>query len=433
MNIENKNYFRLNTYIHLVSEGETGKIYNLISGNIYSLDIEKNSLLRKCESNIPLNEIENVDMDFLDLLYRQNMGRYYKLPVHVEKPTPGKNQEIESLQPDNTKIETLFVELDNKCNFNCVFCKEGDNTLYRKTGCKRWPCNGKIENLETWKSVIYQITNLNCNKVVFIGAEPLLSYSMIKELTGYIRQKTNIKDICIYTNVSQLDEEKIAFLKENNISLSVQIFSCTNNFQNEITKTEGQLDLVESNLKLLDKNNIKYKLCVLINRLNEDEVESIVKHHKILKRNIEVEFLYPKPHNIYYSKKFLGLMYNKKNNLQDTKLNLFFYLQKFHNCYGNQLAITANGEVIPCIMSRQLILGNVRNDTIVSILNNSNYERYKRMTKDKITSCKKCSFRYGCFDCRAIEMSATNNLYGMEYCNLKNGLDERNEKDECCG
>jgi radical SAM protein with 4Fe4S-binding SPASM domain len=112
-------------------------------------------------------------------------------------------------------------------------------------------------------------------------------------------------------------------------------------------------------------------------------------------------------------------MYDKKRVLRKVDLAIFCYNVKYHNCYGNGIAITAEGNVLPCIMSRPLTLGNVKDQKIVSILANSKYEYYQRLTKDTIQGCKECAYRYGCFDCRALEMSATDNIGGLEYCSLK--------------
>jgi radical SAM protein with 4Fe4S-binding SPASM domain len=68
-------------------------------------------------------------------------------------------------------------------------------------------------------------------------------------------------------------------------------------------------------------------------------------------------------------------------------------------------------------MTRNLVLGNVKDDTIVNILRNSDYEVYKKLTKDNVEKCKDCEFRFGCLDCRAVEMDATGKLHGLEFCN----------------
>ena len=60
-------------------------------------------------------------------------------------------------------------------------------------------------------------------------------------------------------------------------------------------------------------------------------------------------------------------MYDKKRVLRKVDLAIFCYNVKYHNCYGNGIAITAEGNVLPCIMSRPLTLGNVKHQEIVSI------------------------------------------------------------------
>lgn len=84
-------------------------------------------------------------------------------------------------------------------------------------------------------------------------------------------------------------------------------------------------------------------------------------------------------------------------------INKHFYLYSklFHNCWGNNFAVTKSGIVKPCLQSSIIIgdLGdlfqNKLQDKIVS---------YWELTKDKIETCSVCEFRRICPDCRVNSM-----------------------------
>jgi radical SAM protein with 4Fe4S-binding SPASM domain len=95
------------------------------------------------------------------------------------------------------------------------------------------------------------------------------------------------------------------------------------------------------------------------------------------------------------------------------------FLKTYNSCLYGKIAININGDVLLCPMMREIKLGNIKGTTLNKVLRNSKYDEYININKDSISKCSMCSFRYNCTDCRAIEMSATNDLVGLEYCNYK--------------
>lgn len=114
-----------------------------------------------------------------------------------------------------------FMMLTYRCNLNCIYCYQKFKTSQSMT-------------LETAKSVVTKEVNLaresnNPDGVRFdlFGGEPLLQFSLIKDLCTWIWETiTDVKvDIFITTNGTLLDDEKKAWFKEHrdkiNLILSV--------------------------------------------------------------------------------------------------------------------------------------------------------------------------------------------------------------------
>lgn len=205
------------------------------------------------------------------------------------------------------------------------------------------------------------------------------------------------------------------------MELNIQLLANSCLTYAKISGVSNAESIINNNILRLASNGITFTLSYLINRFNEDEVQDAIERYtNIVGTNkMRLDFLYPVPNNEFYSERFVDVMYDRKKAFRRVDAVNFCQNEKIHNCYGNQIAITAEGNVLPCIMSRQLTLGNVKDQGIVSILANSKYEDYRKLTKNSIQECKECAYRYGCFDCRALEMSATGDVKGLEYCNLK--------------
>lgn len=413
-------YFRLHPYVVLADGTNQCAVYNLLNGKVYCISKEEYMLLNKCEQNTALNKIGNVDYTFLNDLKNKELGLDYDSKIFVDKHFYGRHRAMIKII-NTVALDTLFVEVTNRCNLNCKFCKE-DDVLYRKTGCKKWLSKGKVLSVQEWRDIIIQAKYLHCHNFIIIGGEPFLEFEKIKEIVCFIKENIEFDTkITIYTNGVLLDNEKIVnFIEKYQINIWLQILSDNNKTYYEITGEEKLFNKISSVIKQLIKHNINYRLSLLVNKFNENEVENIIENFK---HYISIEYIYPIKNN-FFSHKYLKQIYDKNRSFVKLSLPLYDKISKYHNCYKGMLAISCDGSIYPCIMSRQLYLGNIHDITIRSILSSPDYTEYSKLHKGKIEHCKKCHKRYGCFDCRALEMSATNDIYGMRFCDFIEGFNE---------
>ncbi|MEQ5791346.1 grasp-with-spasm system SPASM domain peptide maturase [Muricauda sp. NFXS6] len=71
-----------------------------------------------------------------------------------------------------------------------------------------------------------------------------------------------------------------------------------------------------------------------------------------------------------------------------------------NSCLNKKLSIDVNGNIKNC-PSMPRSFGNLTNTTLQEALDNPDFKKYWNITKDQITVCKDCEFRYICTDCRA--------------------------------
>lgn len=87
--------------------------------------------------------------------------------------------------------------------------------------------------------------------------------------------------------------------------------------------------------------------------------------------------------------------YFNSSSIQDFSHN------KCHNsCLHKKIAIDQNGNIKNC-PSMTSNYGNIDDKSIVNIAKSKSFQKLWNVTKDQISVCKDCEFRYVCTDCRA--------------------------------
>lgn len=82
--------------------------------------------------------------------------------------------------------------------------------------------------------------------------------------------------------------------------------------------------------------------------------------------------------------------------------NLEHYTEALqHNtCLNRKISIDAAGNIKNCPSMKESF-GNIRDTTLAEALHKPGFKKYWNITKDQISICKDCEFRYVCTDCRA--------------------------------
>lgn len=113
------------------------------------------------------------------------------------------------------KISGGFLNLTQKCNLKCKYCFVTQQP--------------KEMDYKTAKDAVdfyakNALDNLDIPDVTLFGGEPLLKFEdIIKPLVEYIRSRYGDFKISVTTNGTLLDEEKLKFLRGNNVGLLLSI------------------------------------------------------------------------------------------------------------------------------------------------------------------------------------------------------------------
>lgn len=269
------------------------------------------------------------------------------------------------------------IEITDKCNLNCIYC-------YTKPSANIIPSKDKINYL--LKKTKEQANPFD---VVLLGGEPFIRNDMV-DILKYAYNLFENK-ISISTNgtlLYKLSNEKLVVLKnifKNSLSLQISLDS-TNPIINNKTRGLGELTL--KGINILEKNNIKFNIGIVVTAMNYKDIISTAKSLASYKNiaSINLELLQPsfsiEPKNYFMLRKeninliklqrnvekevskinknirIVGSGKDCKNN---TKEKALIDLYNLKTCTAGLLraGILANGDVVSCLITRNKVFGNL--------------------------------------------------------------------------
>lgn len=408
-----KKYFNINPTVYFLDNDKEGVLYNTITGDVIKLSSNQLEELKFAVNGINCSKEDEIRNTFFNELIDKGVGNFYDYNVNIEETHWGTNKYFENLSGLRNQIEIVQIELTNKCDLNCEFCDIESNLIFRKTGCKKWKLKGFELDEKEILYIIEQISLLGCKRVEVFGGDPIIEWDKLKYLIK-ISKEFGINDIVVHTNGIRLNEEKVMYFKENMIKCTLHLLNIYENKQ--MIGIGNDFDYSEL-INLLNTKKIDYMVKLLIYRGNEDCFKEIIEFLKVNEIPYYIDFIYKNPENTFYSNKFLSTINDYRNNLvRCNPYNLGLLMLK-NSCYYNRIAISADGNVYPCILSRSEKYGNIRETSISKILGDK-YKYYKSLSKDKYKYCNKCLYRYACVTCTAIDLSASDDELTCKNCSL---------------
>lgn len=379
--------YSLKSGVFLVEGYSRCALYDLNSGNVYSLDmIAQNVLTGKTEN-----------LDFWKKL--EDMGLCVH-GTHDEKPV------LSELIYKPTLQFVWFEIVSKDCNERCLHCY-GDfmpPALRKETP----PENEQKLNFSQWKKQIEDVSKLGCTTCQFIGGEPFLyrgkNGETVLDLAKYAKS-VGFKFIEIFTNGTLLTKEKIDVIKQLGINMAISLYSIDPEIHDKITRTRGSHKKTMKALEMLKEAGIPTRVETILMKQNEGSAEETQKFvddmgfsHKrldVLRQNGRGDDSNLLPSNNSLLKHGIMTSPNFTINRDMLARNL-----SNNSCLSGKIAITDNGDVLPCVFSRDEVVGNVLQKPLTEIVKGDGLIKVWRNTKDDVLVCKDCEYRYCCTDCR---------------------------------
>ena len=306
------------------------------------------------------------------------------------------------------KINTILLEITDKCNLNCSHCMN------------RPDCKNIEVDIEKICTLFDKAQRYQTEKIYLSGGEPLLHKS-IHRIIELCSSYPKISFV-ITTNGLLLTSEILRLIEEQgNITLQFSIDGLTKETY-EAMRGENTFFYFLKKMKLWDQSTLKNGLArTCITKYNYKEIPDI--------------YRYCISHRLYPSFVFVGMLGNGEENWNNLELNLgqkiwcINVINQLNDQYKlnitppeapatcnftersgiKSLLIRADGEVSPCQYFYSETLGNAYTQEFTEILNSpwiSQYCDIAAERKKKLESspkCYSCKIKDGCnFGCIGI-------------------------------
>lgn len=372
----------LSENVYFVKGFKNAAIYDLNNKQVYAVnEIGKNLLEKYLED-------ENAKLD-------SDEKEYIDKLVELNLLTKNKENRTKELKKPKERLIYTWLEITDRCNLNCVHC-------YGEFG-KPSTKERELVSTEEWKKIIDKLISLNCLEIQLIGGEPTVHKDFFEILT-YAHEK-GMEKIDVFTNATLINEKNIEIFKKCNCNVRVSVYGHNAELHDKITQGKGSFEKTKNALLLLKKYEIPTRIAVVVMRENEKHLREIAEFIRSIGHEYTgYDVIRPSCANTISTHtisnvKTLESRYNVKPVFR-TSEHEFIHNYYYNSCWNGKIAITATGDVIPCIFARDEVVGNIRKNSFEEIKEQM-IEKWS-ITKDKVEGCKDCEFRYCCHDCRPI-------------------------------
>lgn len=285
--------------------------------------------------------------------------------------------------------KTVYFEVTNKCNFDCVHCyadmkRNGDKYL----------------DINTFNRYLEQLGDDLHYDIRLTGGEPFLN-PYIDELIDMVADKVNpYVRHSIVTNGS-FDIKSAIHALEKGFEIQVSIYGMKESTFEVFARTDKiMMKKVFDNLEQLSNTEYCNQIVLLlsINSYTYEEIDEFVKYAEglgfkpMLNRpasigravqNWELLRLSPEQH----------LCFNRFNRHLVKGYNRYCY----HACRLTWSYIDIYGGVKPCAFIRDTYnFGNLNNNNLVEIRNTNAFNEFKNFNASSFEKCNECEFKYAC-------------------------------------
>lgn len=156
---------------------------------------------------------------------------------------------------DINSLSNVYYNITRRCNLNCIYCYSEHNKEYI--------------SLEDNDVVLKNLKQLNTRAVTLIGGEPFC-HPNFYELLESVEKQDFVKEICIVTNGTLINEEHLELFMDPRLFLQISLDGIDED-TNAPTRGKGVYAKVIKNIELLQNNNIQFKVMKVITRQNIDD------------------------------------------------------------------------------------------------------------------------------------------------------------------
>lgn len=303
----------------------------------------------------------------------------------------------------------IIFETTTDCNYNCLYCYN----IWKINKDRNYRINSYKQSKNTLKKLL---ENNKIETITFTGGEPFVS-ERFNELMMYVRLKG--VNINVITNGSMLNSETIGYLKKLSVgAVEIPFLSINPEIHDKLVCHEGAWNSASESIRLLIKNDIFIVTVIVLTKYNVATISETIEYLATAGvRNIMVNRFniggmgirnagdlvvpYDDLQKAYSSINILAERYNLEVTSSVCTPYCILNPEEYKNIYfprctasvtDKPITVDAVGNVRICNHS-PIVLGNIFNNSLESILNNDLAKKWTSVIPD---FCTDCSFVSDC-------------------------------------
>jgi radical SAM protein with 4Fe4S-binding SPASM domain len=400
---QTQSHFNINADCFLIHGAKRGALYNLTTGDVYSIDPVAVRVVEGCEAGTSITEIaaaiEEADREqvhaFLEKMANEKMGTF--------SGEGGQKAKID-LERHCRTLDFLWLELREDCNLRCRHCY-----------CMSSPTVSDVDRLthDEWLRLLEEGREVGTETVQFIGGEPLLYGDGLFDLAEHAHE-LGYTTIELFSNLTFMRDEWLEKIVGLNIKVAVSIYAKRPEIHDMITTKRGSFERTMRTVRRLKERGVQPRFALTVMKHNQDYLEETMEFLKEM-GNPTPGFDLVRPSGRGNDEEIMPDKLSKKEayrtQAEFMRTDRETFIRRFNGngCWQGKLAVSSTGNVHPCIMSRSGDSGNVRERSLKEIVDGP-LRKYWDLSYDRIEICKDCEYRYACKDCRPVTIGSTGEL-----------------------
>lgn len=315
----------------------------------------------------------------------------------------------------SSRTLSMVLELSTKCNLRCQHC-------YNNSGSE---CDDKL-SLTIIKKILTEIksSNKKLKTLTLTGGEPFLFNDLPEVLN--LALEHNLPAIRINTNgtiFSNLLFSNIDQKLSEIMTIQVTLLGASEETHDLMTRFKGSFLKTTENIPKFQGKGFNVGISFIRSKNSEHEFEKALRLGEKLGVEVTAGDLFPlgraadnfsdlelesKDREMfvacdgkYYGGKGAGKL------SEENRLSLLETFPPDLPCGKDTVAITSNGDVIPCMLLQGIIVGNIHKQSLPKIMQSSSMSNFRNQASiENRQFCSECELRYACSNkCPAVSLS----------------------------
>jgi MoaA/NifB/PqqE/SkfB family radical SAM enzyme len=235
-------------------------------------------------------------------------------------------------------IDFLWLEITQHCNLRCRHCYTTSSP-------------SKSHNEIDWFSLARQAFDLGCRQIQFIGGEPLSHPKILEYIRGV--DGLGYDFIEVFTNLSLLSEKACNVFEKHGVNVATSFYSTRSDVHDKVTGVPGSFLQTVEGIKKVVERRLAFRVGLISLESDDEPTDRKVEFLQemgVERDNIRIDQVRP----VGRGAKMTPYV-SRKNTLCGA-------------CWDGKLAISYDGNCYPCVFSRDVTVGNIRQHGVAEVV-----------------------------------------------------------------